>query len=79
MQGISGQTKESMLLDIEIALKHFKRVCINLMQENTMPIKPDSSVLNIFMHEIYPLYKENARVDILLHNTDFGVGSKLEF
>ena len=27
-----------------------------------------------FVKEIYPLYKDDDRVDILLNNTDFGVG-----
>ena len=31
-------------------------------------------VRQTFVRDIYPEYKENQRVDILLHNTDFGVG-----
>ena len=27
-----------------------------------------------FINKIYPQYKDNPRVDILLHNADFGVG-----
>ena len=30
--------------------------------------------MQIFMKAIYPNYRDNPRVDILLHNTDFGVG-----
>jgi hypothetical protein len=44
------------------------------MVENTAPLQPCDAVREIFVNEIYPLYKENPRVDILLHNTDFGVG-----
>ncbi len=63
-----------MLNDIEIGLKYFERVCINIMVENGMPIKPDEKVINEFMDKIYPIYKNNDRLDILLSNTDFGVG-----
>ena len=44
------------------------------MVENSTPLQPSEDVRQAFMKEIYPFYKENARVDILLHNTDFGVG-----
>lgn len=74
LQGIPGQTKESMIQDIETGLKYFERVCVNIMIENGMPIKPDPHVIQTFVNDVYPLYKENERVDILLNNTDFGVG-----
>lgn len=74
--GLPGQTVDSMKNDIETGLKWFDRVCVNIMVENTAPLQPDNYVRETFMREIYPLYKNNPRVDILLHNTDFGVGSK---
>lgn len=74
LQGIAGQNTQSMIKDIEIGLKYFERVCVNIMQENGMPIKPDPFVIKEFIEEVYPLYKENIRVDILLENTAFGVG-----
>lgn len=74
LQGISGQTKESMISDIETGLKYFSRICVNIMVENQMPIKPDKKVIEQFMEYVYPLYKDNDRVDILLNNTDSGVG-----
>lgn len=75
--GITGQTKESMLSDIKTGLSLFERICINIMVENTTDIHPDSKVIEIFVKEIYPLYICNDRVDILLENTDFGVGGTL--
>ena len=74
LQGISGQTKESMISDIETGLRYFSRICVNIMVENQMPVKPDRKVIEQFMEYVYPLYKDNDRVDILLNNTDFGVG-----
>lgn len=72
--GFDGQTEESMRYDIETGLANFERVCINIMVENTTKIKPDASVIDIFMRTLYPVYAGNERIDILLNNTDFGVG-----
>lgn len=72
--GLPGQTVETMHNDIETGLKHFERVCVNIMMENSAPLQPSDEVRKAFVSEIYPEYRDNPRVDILLHNTDFGVG-----
>lgn len=74
LQGIPGQTLESMERDIQIGLQYFERVCINIMVENSSKIKPDPGVIETFARELYPRYIENERIDILMENTDFGVG-----
>lgn len=72
--GLAGQTAATMSADIECGLAHFGRVCVNLMIENTTPIKPDPEAVQAFLIEIVPRYKDDPRVDILVENTDFGVG-----
>lgn len=72
--GLSGQTVKSMKNDIELGLDHFERVCVNIMCENSTGIKPDKSVISAFASEVMPLYINDTRVDILIENTDFGVG-----
>lgn len=72
--GIKGQTAESMKQDIELGLKYFERICINIMCDNTTDIKPDQKVIKAFIDLLYPQYRDNDRIDILIHNTDFGVG-----
>ena len=72
--GIAGQTEESMRFDIETGLKYFERVCVNIMVENGTRIKPSPEVTDIFRNKIYADYIDNDRVDILMENTDFGVG-----
>lgn len=74
--GLSGQTAESMKRDIETGLSYFERVCVNVMTENSAELKPDETVRRIFIEEVYPVYRSCDRVDILLHNTDFGVGGE---
>lgn len=72
--GIKGQSIASMKQDIELGLQNFERICINIMCSNSTGIPPDREVISAFMETIYPIYKDNNRTDILIHNTDFGVG-----
>lgn len=74
LQGLPGQTLQSMLQDIETGLAFFERVCINIMVKNSARILPDPSVIQIFAENILPKYAEDSRIDILMENTDFGVG-----
>lgn len=72
--GISGQNANSMERDILTGLDCFERICINIMCENTTSVRPDKEVTNEFMTLLYPKYINNDRIDILVNNTDFGVG-----
>ena len=74
--GLAGQTAERMARDVRIGLSHFDRVCINIMVPNTTPVRPDRTAREAFLREVYPLYRDDPRVDILLDNTDFGVGGQ---
>lgn len=75
MVGLKGQTLEMMKKDVELGLRYFRRITLNVMCDNTTPVKPDQGVIDVFMREIYPKYKDDVRVDILIHNTDFTVGT----
>lgn len=73
--GISGQTAAGMINDIELGIKHFERICVNVMCENSTAVKPDPQAVSAFCTQVYPIYKNCTRVDILIKNTDFGVGA----
>lgn len=72
--GLTGQTAASMERDITLGLTYFERICLNIMCENTTSVRPDPEVISIFLRDLYPKYRENRRIDILIENTDFGVG-----
>ena len=74
--GLDGQTTESMRTDIKTGLLYFDRVCINLMTPNTTSVKPNNDVKMLFINQVMPCYINNNRVDILLENTDFGIGTE---
>lgn len=72
--GVKGQTLEIMQRDIDLGLKYFERICVNVMCKNSSRIQPDVEVIAEFLNKIYPQIKDNPRADILINNTDFGVG-----
>ena len=72
--GIKGQTFEQVKKDIEIGLENFERICVNLYKEMPDIMQQDEKLKKRFLDELYPTYKENSKIDILIENTDFGVG-----
>lgn len=74
MVAIEGQTKDMIRKDIEIGLENFERLTINVYNNNTSHIKRDDDLLSWFIDEMYDDLEKNDRVEILIENTDFGVG-----
>lgn len=72
--GLTGQTEESMRRDIETGLRFFDRICINIMNENSTEIFPDQKVIRTFLETLYLQYRNHPDADILIENTEFGVG-----
>lgn len=70
---VSGQTKEQILNDIEIALTNFNVVTINVFIDNGTKVTQDKLLSKWFSQEIYPQLKDNPKVEILLDNKDLGV------
>lgn len=73
--GITGQSVEGLQHDFELGLALFERICVNVMCPNTTAVKPDRQVIDAFMRELYPALKANPCADVLVNNTDFGVGA----
>ena len=73
MVGIQGQTKEMIKKDIDIVLEHFDHATINVFVNNTTSVKRDEALVQWFV-ENYQFLDENSNIEVLYHNTDFGVG-----
>lgn len=69
-----GETKEHILKDIELAKKHFEYFSINLFCNNHTEVKRDEALAEWFKKEVYPQIKDNPHIEVLLNNTDLGVG-----
>ena len=72
--GTQSESKEHILKDIEIARKHFEYFSLNAFCNNSTSEKQDASLVSWFAQEVYPQIKDDPRIEILLENTDLGVG-----
>ena len=77
MVGIKGQTKEMIRKDIDILEKHFEKGCVNIFVDNSTEITGDPQLIKWFEQE-YAYLEENPAIEVLWHNTDFGVGGDNE-
>lgn len=62
--------------DIETACENFEYLSVNLFCNNTTGVKRNEEIARRFVDEIYPLYKENPKIEILIENNDLGVGNE---
>ena len=67
-----GQTKEMIDRDIEMGLKYFKAVTINVFIDNGTKIKRDSELVRWFADK-YSYLMNDDRVELLIDNKDLGV------
>ena len=72
--GVSGQTENSISNDINLALTHFEYASLNAFIENTTDIKKNQPLIDWFQNNWYVKLKDHPRIEILLYNTDLGVG-----
>ena len=69
-----GETRERIVHDIELARKHFEYFSVNVFCNNTTKIKRDQALVDWFVGEVYPTIKDDPRIEVLIDNTDLGVG-----
>ena len=72
--GSEGESKEHILNDIEQAKRYFEYISVNLFNENSTPLKPDADLQEWFKKEVYPQIKDDPQIEVLINNTDLGVG-----
>ena len=67
-----GQTQEMIRKDIEIGLKYFKAITVNVFDDNGTEVKSDPELVRWFEIEMRDLF-DNDRVEILMNNRELGV------
>lgn len=72
--GISGQTKENVINDIKTSINYFEYFSINVFNENTTSTKRDPTLIEWFITEVAPKIRDIPKLEILIKNTDLGVG-----
>ena len=69
-----GETKEHILKDIELAKEHFEYFSVNVFCNNHTSVKQDKDLATWFAKEVYPMIKDEPGIEVLMENTDLGVG-----
>ena len=69
-----GDCKERILRDIALAEQYFEYASVNVFCENTTTVQQDKELVRWFVTEIYPKLKESDKIEVLINNTDLGVG-----
>ncbi len=69
-----GDTRERLLQDIELAEKYFEYYSINVFCPNSTSIRCNDEMLRSFLAEVYPTLQKSAKAEVLIENTDLGVG-----
>ena len=69
-----GESKERIIKDIDIAKKHFEYFSVNVFCNNTTFVQQDAELASWFAREVYPRIKDEEGIEVLMENTDLGVG-----
>ena len=69
-----GDNQERILRDIALAEQYFEYASVNVFCENTTAVKRDEELVKWFVDELYPKLKDSDKIEVLVENTDLGVG-----
>lgn len=69
-----GESRQRIVSDIETARQHFEYFSVNLFCNNGTAVKRDDRLVEWFIREVYPTLKNEPGVEVLINNTDLGVG-----
>lgn len=67
-----GQTRDMIDNDIELGLKYFKNITLNIFIDNGTIVKRDNDLVKWFI-EKYSYLQDDDRVELLIDNKDLGV------
>ena len=74
MCGTVGETRDCILNDIQLAKRHFEYISVNLFNANSTKVVPDADIQQWFINELYPSICNDSLIEVLINNTDLGVG-----
>ncbi len=72
--GVKGETKEDIINDIHLADKYFEYFSVNLFCPNTTKVERDEDLALFVRTEVVSMLKDNEKAELLIENTDLGVG-----
>lgn len=72
--GVKGETREDILSDIELANKYFEYFSVNLFCPNSTSVEVDEALALFVKSEVRKMLEGNTKAELLIENTDLGVG-----
>ena len=72
--GIKNQNLIEIEQDINTALNNFEHIALSIFVQNSTDTVRDENLIQDFLTKIYPKIKNNPKIEILINNTDLGVG-----
>lgn len=74
LAGIKGQTQKDIMESVKIAEELFEYYSVNLFTPNTTKTERDEELCKIFIEELAPEMRKSKKCEVLIENTDLGVG-----
>ena len=74
LAGLEGQTEEDIVESVRIAEKYFDYYSVNLFCPNSSEEKRSEELSRIFIERLAPEMAKSSKAEILIENTDLGVG-----
>ena len=72
--GTEGDSRERIMADIALARQYFEYASLNLFCNNSTSVRRDEELARWVVEELYPQICDDERLEILIENTDLGVG-----
>lgn len=69
-----GDTRERVLKDIALAEEHFEYYSLNLFCPNSTSLKRNEEMAQWVVSDVYPSLLHSSKAEVLIDNTDLGVG-----
>lgn len=69
-----GDSQERILRDIALAKAYFEYASVNVFCDNSTAVKRDEELVKWFVDVVYPQLQQSDKIEVLVENTDLGVG-----
>ena len=74
LAGVKGQSAEDIMESVRIADMLFTYYSVNLFTPNTTATERDDELCRLFIEKLAPEIRKSPRAEVLIENTDLGVG-----
>lgn len=74
LAGVEGQSLEDIAESVRIAEEYFDYYSVNLFCPNTTSQRRDDELAGRFVRELVPQIRKSRKAEVLVQNTDLGVG-----